>query len=108
MAKSTVASTEAGIMQPANEGSIQPVLAKLIKQLTVDELYEELESKDLIAIAKETIKDKELETQVDAFLAIHHESLDANQDKLAQVLNMEPWDVRDRLKELGYTFPDGA
>jgi len=107
MATINKTSSESGIMKPANIDGDAP-RAKLITQLTIDELYEELESKDLIAIAKETIKDIELETQVDAFLAIHHEALDANEDRMAQVLNIEPWDVRDRLKELGYIFPEGA
>jgi hypothetical protein len=106
--KATVASTEAGIMQPLNEGEITQVRARLIPLLSVDDLYDELENADLVTKAKEVIKGKKIDNQVDAFLAIHHEALDANEDRMGQVLNIEPWDVRDRLKELGYIFPEGA
>jgi hypothetical protein len=106
--KATVASTEAGIMQPLNEGEITQIQSKLISLLSVDDLYDELENADLVSKAKDLIKGKKIDNQVDAFLAIHHEALDANDDRMAQVLNIEPWDVRDRLKDLGYIFPDGA
>ena len=97
---------EAGIMKPP-----QTTPAKrwtLIKQKTDDELEHELNDMDLISnveVPKDISKPK---TQLDAFFLKHQLDQDANYDALARVAHMEPSDVRDHLKELGFTFPLGA
>ena len=109
MAKSTKASEEAGIMIPPTQEKVETNAGKLIKQLTTDELFAELDDETLMEKAKELAPNaKNIQNQVDAFLAIHHEQMDANYLKLSEVLNWDTWDVTDRLKEIGYIFPAGV
>ena len=88
--QATAASTAAGINIPPSTESVKR--ATIIPQLPREQLEAELDDMEL-----------------DDWLEKHHNKMDANYDILAKVSHLgTAQDVRDRLKVLGYAFPDGA
>lgn len=108
MPVSTKASQDAGIQLPPQTDPSPVKKGVLIKQKTDDELDRELNDTDIISNLEVPEGVTKPTTQIDAFLIKHQEDKTANYDAMARVLHLETYEVRERLKELGYSFPGGA